>query len=439
MMSYRNRTIAQHLESVRSGTSDVRSLADACRAEIERYEPRLRAWERWSDLDHELSRIPSDSAPLAGLMVGVKDVIDVAGLPTRCGSDLTKAEPANADAACVQRLRELGAVVQGKTVTTEFGYFSPGPTTNPYHEGHTPGGSSSGSAAAVGAGTIPFALGTQTAGSLTRPASYCGVAGLVLSGGSASLEGVRGLSPTLDALGLLARTVEDLDVVHRSFVGRGESDARDTRTLRVMVWEGSGLLNIDPDMAHLIRIAGRLLADVVDETALLDWDDHIRTLVDDHKVIMGFEAAHGLGQELGSQREQVSPQLRQLLDTGDSIDRDIYREAMFRREVSLASLLREIGEDTVIIGPAAQGAAPGLEEGTGSPELSRPWQLLGLPVLTVPGARTSRGMPLGVQLIGPCGSEATLLGLGAALEPRLRNLPSFRETDSRQTLKEMKW
>lgn len=439
MSSYRMKTVAQQIEEAHRGDLDIRALAQESRAEIERYEPRLRAWAELSDLDAELARQPAADAPLAGVMVGVKDIIDVRGLPTRCGSHLTEDVPQTEDAACVQRLRDLGAVIQGKTVTTEFGYFSPGPTTNPFHDGHTPGGSSSGSAAAVGAGTVHCALGTQTAGSLTRPASFCGVAGLVVTAGSTSLDGVSGLSHTLDSLGLLARDTADLDVIYRAFSGRTTDEVPEPDQLRVLVWEGSGVLNLDADMAHLLRTAAGLCADLGAEVAKLDWDDHIRTLVDDHKLIMGHEAARGLGRQLGEDRDQVSPQLCQLLDFGDEVGETSYREAMFRRDVSWESLQREVDGHTVILGPAAAGAAPPLDEGTGSPELSRPWQLLGLPVVTVPGARTAKGLPLGIQLVGRRGSETMLLRLGRALEPLLRALPTFHEDDSHPTLKEMKW
>ena len=172
---------------------------------IEALEPDVRAWVHVDPDAHATA-----SGPLAGIPLGVKDLIDVAGMPTRCGSTLRDSRPVERDADCVALARRLGAVPIGKTVTTEFGYFAPGPTRNPHALDHTPGGSSSGSAAAVAAGMVPLAFGTQTAGSLTRPASFCGVAGLVTTRGRFSTTGITGLSPSLDSLGLLARTVDDL-------------------------------------------------------------------------------------------------------------------------------------------------------------------------------------------------------------------------------------
>jgi Asp-tRNA(Asn)/Glu-tRNA(Gln) amidotransferase A subunit family amidase len=440
-LAHRIRSVEDQVAAVRDGHVSARDAAEHHRREITRYEPRLKAWVDLVDLDDLDDPV---TGPLAGLSVGVKDIIDVQGMPTRCGTPTSDATPKDRDADCVARLRELGAVIQGKTVTTEYGYFSPGPTTNPFDPCATPGGSSSGSAAAVGAGTIPFALGTQTAGSLTRPASFCGAAGLVLTHGATSLGGVTGLSDSLDSLGFLAQTVEDLAFVHRAFFADGGSAPPVSAVpgpsdLTVFLWEGSGMLNLDGTMTRLLRTVPRLLESVGVQTAPLQWDDHIRTLVDDHRTVMSYEAAHGTGRRLGASRPLLSEQFRQLLDDGDAVEERDVTEALFRRDVSLSSLTRCLGANGLIVGPAAKGPAPDMTTGTGSPELSRPWQLLGLPVLTVPGARTVSGMPLGIQVIGPKGSERTLLRLGAALEPLLRSLPSFSDTDGTPTLKEMKW
>ena len=440
-LAHRTQSVEHRVEDIHAGSVSAHDSAVQHRREITRYEPRLKAWVELADLD-ERDAVPVDG-PLAGLSIGVKDIIDVRGHPTRCGSPTSDAAPKDRDAACVARLRELGAVVQGKTVTTEYGYFSPGPTTNPFNDQATPGGSSSGSAAAVGAGTIPFALGTQTAGSLTRPASFCGVAGMVLTHGATSLAGVTGLSDTLDSLGFLARSVEDLAFVHRAFFDNSADDALDhgdvLSATSALLWEGSGMLNLDSTMMQLLRVLPRLLDELGVESSPLDWDDHIRTLVDDHRTVMAYEAAAGLGRRLGPGRDEVSSQLRQLFDDGDMVEEQDVSDALFRRDVSLTALTRCLGTTGLIIGPAAKGPAPLMDTGTGSPELSRPWQLLGLPVLTVPGARTTTGMPLGIQVIGPKGSEALLLRLGESLEPLLRDLPSFGSADGTPTLKEMKW
>ncbi len=175
-------------------------------------------------------------------------------------------------------------------MTTEFGYFRPGPTRNPRAFDHTPGGSSSGSAAAVGAGTVPLALGTQTAGSLTRPASYCGAAGMVLAHGSTDTSGIVGLSESLDSLGFLTRTVADLRYVHDAFVGAQPGRPSGTAA-RVFVWGGSHLDDLDPAMIALLGRVPALLHDLGLQAEPLDWDDHVKTLADDHLTVMGYEAA----------------------------------------------------------------------------------------------------------------------------------------------------
>ena len=219
-MKFSIQSVAQQVQAVQSRAGSARERTGRVRRDIESEEPRIRAWVALSaDVEQHAAAVDAspEGLPLAGISVGVKDIIDVEGLPTRAGTCLTNAGPVSSDAACVARLRALGAVVQGKTVTTEYAYLQPGPTRNPHAPDHTPGGSSSGSAAAVGAGTIPLALGTQTAGSLTRPASFCGTAGMVLPPGSVDMAGIVGLSHSLDSLGLLTRTVDDLRYVHAAF------------------------------------------------------------------------------------------------------------------------------------------------------------------------------------------------------------------------------
>ncbi|BAU96752.1 amidase [Corynebacterium suranareeae] len=439
--TFRSRSISETVSDINAGETTVDELVLKSRHEIHRYEPRLKAWVELTEVSAELeahSSVASNS-PLQGVSLGVKDIIDVRGLPTRCGSITADTTIHDTDADCVRRLRELGAVVQGKTVTTEYGYFAPGPTTNPYSAEHTPGGSSSGSAAAVGAGTIQCALGTQTAGSLTRPASFCGVAGLVLTHGSTSLRGVHGMSESLDSLGLMARSVEDLDYIYRHFSRRVEEQSVDPKSLNIYIWDGSGLLNLDPAMSELLRAVKRILFERDIHLHRMNWDDHVRSLVDDHKVVMSYEAAHSLGALLKEKKKQLSPQLQQLLEEGDTVTEQSYNEALFRKEASYHAFSKLFNGNSVIIGPASHGQAPRFEDGTGSPELSRPWQLLGLPVVTVPGALTSTGLPLGIQLIGNKHNELTLLRLGNFLEPLLRELPSFSNTQTTSTLKEMKW
>lgn len=373
--------------------------------------------------------------------MGVKDIIDVGGLPTRCGSPVTSEKPAETDADCVARFRNLGAIVQGKTVTTEFGYFSPGPTTNPWNHTHTPGGSSSGSAASVGANTIPVALGTQTAGSLTRPASYCGAAGMVLAPGSTSMTGVSGLSKTLDSLGWLTSTVSDLDYVYSVFMGEEFSSTVDMEFEDTVLhqWDGSDLLPLAPEMQSLLTEIPEFAERLDINIEILSWSDHVHTLAQDHATVMSYEAARTMAQIMASHGSQLSPQLQEMVSGGASIRDPDYHEALIRREASYRALQRVLGRSGVIIGPAASGPAQEASAGTGSPDLSRPWQLLGMPVVVVPGTISISGMPLGVQLMGLPGSEKRLLAVGRRLEPLLHLLPALSRSTSTPTLKDLTW
>lgn len=425
--AYWNQPLSDQATAVREGAVSAETLVVQTRAEILRAETDLAAWVQLSDRIIDDARLEDETGgrrPLRGTSIGIKDLIDVAGLPTRAGSALTSSEPVAKDADCVARFRELGAVVQGKTVTTEFGYFSPGPTRNPTATDHTPGGSSSGSAAAVGAGVIPIALGTQTAGSLTRPASYCGAAGMVLAHGTTSLAGVTGLSQSLDSLGILTRTVDDLAYVYAAFTGRPRRETSAQRVASALVWRGSGLDTVEPAMQRLLD----LLPDVLVQAGLraddLDWDDHVQTLADDHVTVMSYEAAGSLDEIEKSSRDALSPQLCALIDSGREVPAAAVAGALTRRDRS-RDLLRDMMADaTVIVGPAALGPAPKGLDATGSPVLSRPWQLLGLPVVVVPGARTTDGLPLGLQVIGMRGDEANLFEAAGRLEPLLRDLPA---------------
>ena len=419
------RPISEQTTATASANGTAERLARQTRRQIELSESRLNAWVTLSpDLAEQTALLDQDGAklPLRGVSLGVKDLIDVAGFPTRAGSPITSSDAVAADADCVARLRALGAVVQGKTVTTEFGYFAPGPTSNPHAADHTPGGSSSGSAAAVGAGVIPLALGTQTAGSLTRPASYCGAAGMVLAHGATSMAGIVGLSESLDSLGLLTRTVDDLRFVYRALYPDASTGHRVGSTNTVFAWHGSELDVIAPSMGRLVQQLPLLINKLGVECQPLEWDDHVRTLAADHLTVMAHEAATTRAAELDAHGAQLSAPLRQLLEQGAGVTVGEHRSALTRRDRSCDLLGTLLGSNALVIGPAAIGPAPAGLTATGSPVLSRPWQLLGLPVVVVPGAMTRAGLPIGLQIIGLPGREHDMLHLGVELEHLLRGL-----------------
>lgn len=386
---------------------------------LDRTEPNLRAWVR---VDADGARAQAERAPagpLSGVPFGVKDIVDVAGLPTECGSPLRRGRIAEADAWLVDRLRAAGAVPLGKTVTTEFAYFQPGPTRNPHNPAHTPGGSSSGSAAAVAAGVVPLALGSQTAGSLTRPASYCGVAGYVAPVGAWPTTGVTGLSATLDAPGLLAADVAALAAAVEAVDG---TRAEEPQSMRVLVWPGTELADVDSAMLDALERTCAALAGARTETESLGARIRTPGLAETHATVMAYEAARALADE-ARHPESLSTHLGELLDRGRSTPTADYETALAVRDsvrVRILELLQD--EADVILGPAAPGPAPHGLGATGTPVLSRPWQLLGLPVVTVPGHRDPHGMPLGLQLVGHPDRVGRLLGIARHTEALVRNI-----------------
>jgi Asp-tRNA(Asn)/Glu-tRNA(Gln) amidotransferase A subunit family amidase len=420
-------SLTETVRDVLAERVDATVLTERALSRIAETEPRIRAWVR-IDPDAAARRPgPAGQAPLRGIPVGVKDIIDVAGLPTECGSSLRRgAAPAADDAAVVSLLRGLGAVPLGKTVTTEFAYFSPGPTRNPAAPDHTPGGSSSGSAAAVAAGMVPLALGSQTAGSLTRPAAFCGVAGLVLTTGTVATDGVVGLSPSLDSLGLLTATVADLrtawaatlggeDALRRALAATGSDGGPNPR---VLLWRPDGFGDLDPAMDDALDRAASRLTAAGAVIAELDPGDLLTRLADDHATIMAYEAARERRVER-ARSDRLSEPLAALLTQGAALPDEEFRAARERVRRAVPVVQGWLAEHDAVLGPAALGPAPAGIAATGTPILSRPWQALGLPAVTVPGMRDPRGLPLGVQLIGHRNDEEHLLAVASAVEMRL--------------------
>lgn len=370
--------------------------ADAARRRLEQVDDRVRAWVT------TVAPEAPGTGPLAGVPLGVKDIVDVAGVPTRCGSPTRDdVAPATADAAIVRLLREAGAVVVGKTVTTEFACFDPGPTRNPHDLARTPGGSSSGSAAVIAAGMVPLALGSQTAGSVVRPCSFCGIAGLAVARGTLPVDGVHPLAPSLDTVGLLAATVEDVAVARAALAGRDPAPAA---TPRLLAWDGTEVADVSPAMRALH-------ADVAGRTGARAWDVPLDDAVADHHTVMAAEASAvvpdvpGLGERLSA-----------MLAEGRAVTPRALADARERAAATRAAALARLEDADAVLVPGALGVAPLAIEGTGDPVLSRPWHLLGLPALAVPGGRDEAGLPLGLALIGHPDREDALLGAGRWLE-----------------------
>lgn len=341
------------------------------------------------------------TGPLAGVLVGVKDIIATEDFPTRCGDPaLPDGAIPRRDAWVVARLRALGAVVLGKTVCTRFGIPIPGPTRNPLDLRRTPGGSSSGSAAAVAAGFVSFGIGTQTAGSVIRPASYCGVVGYKPSFGLISTEGVQPLSTTLDHVGVFGCSAREVWFVVSAMMLRAPVLVEARRPSRLLALEmPEGVCGYGDRVAALVRTLRRLGVGVDVMTLPVPWDEFAGL----QKALCYWEAARLLLQGA----VPVAPALRVLLEP--YLDRDVgfYADALRRRaewQGRFDALIA--GYDAVLL-PAATGAAP-LWDDTGDAVMNRFWTALGVPVMTVPLWRDEAGLPLGLQMVGRLGGDERL-------------------------------
>jgi Asp-tRNA(Asn)/Glu-tRNA(Gln) amidotransferase A subunit family amidase len=416
-------TLVEALGAIYRRDCSAVDVARACLARIAEREAVVGAWQCLL-ADEQLLVDAAETAetnPLRGLLCGVKDTIDTGDMPTELGSELYRGRRPAVDADAVAAIRRSGGVVAGKTVTTEFAYFAPGKTVNPRDPERSPGGSSSGSAAAVADCMVPLALGSQTAGSVTRPASYCGCVGYVASHGSLPLAGVRQLSPSLDSLGIFARSVADVEVARAVLSGRRVTLAALGTPLTHMpclaVTDGTAIGEVDPEMVGAVERLVRTLeaAGVIVEP--FAGESLLAELTSVHELIMAFEAARALAAE-AEHGDRLSPQLRDLISAGRDTDEAEYREALAFVARAGRELHAAFGRVDAIIAPAAPGVAP-RGAGTGSPHLSRPWQALQLPTIALPAARSKEGLPLGVQLVGARDRDDRLLGLARWIEEQI--------------------
>jgi Asp-tRNA(Asn)/Glu-tRNA(Gln) amidotransferase A subunit family amidase len=423
---------AEAARRIAAGELSSAALVAACLERIAEREEAVQAWVH-IDAEHALGQArerdaaPAPLGPLHGVPVGVKDIVDTADFPTELGTPVHAGRRPRADAACVARLRQAGAVVVGKTVTTELAYFRPGKTHNPAALDRTPGGSSSGSAAAVADGHVPVALGSQTAGSVIRPAAFCGVLGFKPTRGLVDLEGVKALSAALDTLGWFAREPEDLEVLGvvladewpegpslREAAARPE--APKIAFARTPWWD-----HADDDGRRAVEDAAGRLRDAGAAVRELELPEPFAGLVDAQQEVMAFDMARSLAWEHEHHGDELSAVLRELLDRGratghDAAERAVALGADCRARV--ASLLQP-GEALLV--PAVIGEPPRLDGGTtGDPLFCRPWTLLGVPALAVPAGSGAGGAPVGVQLVAPAGADAELLVAGAWAARNLR-------------------
>jgi Asp-tRNA(Asn)/Glu-tRNA(Gln) amidotransferase A subunit family amidase len=360
----------------------------------------------------------SAEGPLRGVAVGVKDIIDTAAMPTEMGSSIYAGWRPKADAPLVVALKAAGATPIGKTATTPFAFIDPTTTRNPRNTAHTPGGSSSGSAAAVAAGMVPLALGTQTGGSVIRPASYCGVAAIKPSFRLIPTVGVKTFSWALDTVGLFAAGVADAAYALAALTGRSElridQRAAETPRIGVVVQDFAG----DPEadsaaaLAEATRLAERAGASVrpIDLPAIFGQAWEI------HSTVQDYEGRRSLAWEYAHHRDAVPPLLRQLLDRAEAIAPDAYDDARGVAHRARGALDAAFADVDVLLTFSAPGAAPETLASTGSARFNRLWTMMGNPCVNVAGLANGAGLPVGVQVIAPFGRDARALLAARFLE-----------------------
>jgi Asp-tRNA(Asn)/Glu-tRNA(Gln) amidotransferase A subunit family amidase len=412
-------------KQIKSGTLTAEALMRSC---LERVSARDDAVKAWAHLDPDQAIAGAKAAdaagnpgPLAGVPVGIKDIIDTADMPTRHGSTIYGLNRPNADAAVVTRTLSQGGVAMGKTVTTEFAWRNPGPTGNPHNPAHTPGGSSSGSAAGVADHQFPLAFGTQTAGSVIRPAAYCGAVGFKPSVGTHPREGVKELSNYLDTVGTFARSVEDVTFFDAA-LRQAAPPALDIfdqapPPLGLMVpfriHARPEALSVHEDAGRQAEAAGAKIIDIPSSTGF-------EALADLQTVVMTGDAGRALAWEYERHPERLTLFYRDNIALGQAMAEENLVAAKAhadqgRREQ--AALFEHV--DAILTLPAPGEAPLGLSF-TGDPLFNRVWTILGWPCVTVPHGTGPNGLPLGIQIVGPAGSDARTLAVAAWLERALR-------------------
>ncbi len=420
------------LQGLREDRFTSEALTRDCLTHITRLDPKIEAWA-WLKSEAALEtaraadqhRHAGKQGALLGVPVAIKDIVDVRGVPTRMGSPVFENNIPSTSARVVRRWEEAGAVLLGKTVTAELAYFSPGKTRNPWNPAHTPGGSSSGSAAAVAARFVPAALGTQTNGSVIRPAAFCGVVGYKPSAGLISRSGILKFSQTLDQVGVFTRGVADAAVVASALIGHTPDDTDSLSDFALVPQDLDPKPLFQPPRLAAVRSPAWHLADAEQQENFLQSIATLRragTVVeaaglpeafqrahDVHRTIMHYEGARTFATLQEQHRDSLSAEINRLIDDGAQItETDYYAalESRTRLQGELGDFLRRY--DALLTLPA-RGEAPATLEHTGDPVFCTLWTLCGVPALTIPSGLGAHGMPLGLQLVGSYLQDARLL------------------------------
>jgi|RhiMethySRZTD1v2_1073278.scaffolds.fasta_scaffold233939_2 aspartyl-tRNA(Asn)/glutamyl-tRNA(Gln) amidotransferase subunit A len=410
--------IARLRDDIARGARDPRAMLEAALARIDAAEPAVQGFRL---IDRERARAEaaalSGTGPLHGIPVAVKDVIDVAGWPTRAGSrSRADAAPCSADAHVVTRLRAAGAVIVGKAHTTEFAFFDgPPPTRNPYDLSRTPGGSSSGPAAVVASGMVPLSLGTQTAGSISRPAAYCGIAAFKPSSRSWSSFGVVPFAPSFDTVGVFGYRVADAAVAARALMPEFMAPAGPSGQLRIAILDDPLLQTASPATGSMLR--GIVAALGAGGIGAVEWLSPVSlTMLNAvHLLMREYELGHVHAALLDTADGMVTPSLREAVARGRATERARYLEAVATLAAAREDFWTALADCDALIFPAAPDVAP-VGMATGDARFVVPFTALGGPIMSIP-AGFDAGLPLGVMLCGAPGSDRTLLAIAERVAP----------------------
>ncbi len=435
-------SITEAASAIASGKLTPSQLVKSCLERIDAFDGQIKAWalvdregalNAARQLEQELAQGQRRSA-LHGIPVGIKDIFYTAGLPTEAGARAWAGFIPDYDATSVARLKEAGAIILGKTHTAEFAHRDPAPTRNPWNTEHTPGGSSSGSGAGVAAGMCLAALGSQTLGSVLRPAAYNGIVGFKPQHGRISTYGVMPVSPTLDHVGVLARTVTDAALVFQAIAGH---DAKDTLSLDEPVPDClAGLEKSSPPRLGLVRA---LFYDHADEEMRRNTDESVARLrqagatikeitpppsftniIDNSYTIQAFEAAESHRETFARHGDKYRPHIRKMVEDGLAIDTAAYEKALKVRLQQCSDMEPLLYEADALLTPGITGAAPRGLSSTGSAAMQAPWSIMGVPSIGLPSGLSRNGLPLAIQLAGPPRAEDRLLAVARWCESALK-------------------
>lgn len=415
--------LAEAARLIASGALTSEALTVACLDRIARREGTVRAWS-FIDPDHALAQARACDTgpirgPLHGVPIGIKDVLDTFDMPTEMGSSIYSGAQSFGDAACVALARSAGAVILGKTVTCEFAGMAPGATTNPHDSSRTPGGSSSGSGAAVADFMVPLAFGTQTGGSVLRPASFCGVIGYKPTYGMFNRQGLKFAAESIDTIGVIARDLEDIALVTAVLTGR-EHTGVSLPSTRLRIGRCQTYLWPKAEPASREALERSVACAIEAGASVTDFElpAPFSELTATREILNNVERARSLAFEWAHHRDQISPALTRSIELGLATPDDQYRAALRFSEWCRLELDTLFDGFDVLLAPSANGEAPTGLAYAGDPSFQGFWTLLHVPTISLPAGKGPNGMPVGVQMIAPRYSDRKLLDMANWLVTR---------------------